>query len=496
MPKRTADIMRLLWNVAMTLALFGGEVKRMGGLFLIFFALFRPGGEKQEENGILCSAHRLKSPGSGHNTGTKKARSQGRAERAGNMKRKKWLRILPAALCAGLLTAAVGVSAYRAWEQPPVTAAPAPTAGPARPSPAPSAAVSSAPIQMRQTWPAGRKEGVYTILLVGNDDGNYNTDTIMLGRLDTKEHRLDFVSIPRDTLVNWDWEIRKINAVYWSYQLQGEAGIDRLKEQVRGLTGFEPDCYAVVDINVVAEAVDLLGGVDFDVPMDLNYDDDSQDLHIHIAAGPQHLDGSQAMGVCRYRSGYLNGDLGRIDMQHQFLSACAEQFIRLGSIPNLPKLTELLSQNMDTDLTAANIAFFLRQALLCRGEEIHFYTVPNTDDTIRGLSYTVVELADWLTLLNDCFNPYTEPITAEDLEIVYRQDGGYRCTAELKGAWYFYVPSPAYTGPETAGEEPESAPAPEPEPAPDFSLPVFTFPPLPSPDAAPDSLEWLTAAEK
>ena len=61
----------------------------------------------------------------------------------------------------------------------------------------------------------GRQDGVYTILLVGNDDGNGNTDTIMVGKIDTENHKMDFVCIPRDTLINSTWDVRKINAVYW-----------------------------------------------------------------------------------------------------------------------------------------------------------------------------------------------------------------------------------------------------------------------------------------
>ena len=60
-----------------------------------------------------------------------------------------------------------------------------------------------------------RKDGVYTILLAGNDDGTGNTDTIMVGKIDTVRHTIDFVSIPRDTIINVEWDNRKLNSVYW-----------------------------------------------------------------------------------------------------------------------------------------------------------------------------------------------------------------------------------------------------------------------------------------
>ena len=149
-----------------------------------------------------------------------------------------------------------------------------------------------------------RQDGVYTVLLVGNDDGNGNTDTIIVGKIDTVQHKMDFVSIPRDTLVNISWNIRKINAVYWGTVNSGGVGIDGLRQQVKNLLGFDVDCYAVIDLNVFIDTVDALGGIYFDVPCDMDYEDSSQNLYIHVKAGYQLLDGETAMGVVRFRSGY------------------------------------------------------------------------------------------------------------------------------------------------------------------------------------------------
>ena len=76
------------------------------------------------------------------------------------------------------------------------------------------------------------------------------------------------------------------------------------------------------------------------------------------------LSGYDAIGLCRYRAGYVNGDLERIEVQHQLLKAAAEQFISLGNIPNIGKVAKILAENTDTNLSAANIAYFIRQALM------------------------------------------------------------------------------------------------------------------------------------
>lgn len=336
------------------------------------------------------------------------------------------------------------LSLYMLWERAPEVSADAPSV----PVPAEAAepeeetvqaaAVASPVLPTATPEPAsGRQKGVYTILMVGNDDGNGNTDTLVVGRIDTVRHKMDFVNIPRDTLVNIDWSIRKINAVYWGDINSGGNGIDRLKAQVEDLIGFPVDCYAVIDLDVLEAVVDAMGGVTFQVPMAMDYDDETQNLHIHIQEGEQLLNGEQALGVCRYRSGYPDGDLGRIRTQQSFLKACIGQFIEKGSIPNLTRVVDILASGLHTDLTAANIAYFLRQALRCDREDVCFHTLPTEDGWVAGLSYTIVDLDAWLPLLNACLNPYRQQITRSNVDIVYRENGVFTGTAGLKGPEYY-----------------------------------------------------------
>lgn len=275
-----------------------------------------------------------------------------------------------------------------------------------------------------------RREGVYTLLLAGLDDGNGNTDTIMLARFDAEARRLDVVSLPRDTMVNTRWNVRKLNAAYAVGVLNGESGGETLRRHVARLTGIEADRYAIVNLRVFEQAVDLLGGVDFDVPMAMDYEDAEQGLSIHLKAGPQHLSGAQALGLCRFRSGYASADLGRIEMQQRFLHACAAQFIRLGNIPNLTRLVALLSENLETDLNAGMLSWFLRQLLRCPSENIRFATAPCEAQTVRGVSYTVLVLEPWLRMVNESLNPFAEAITPEALDLIYVQDGTLGCTTE------------------------------------------------------------------
>ena len=401
--------------------------------------------------------------------------------------RKKIWKIAGFSLVGLVLVAGLAVGGYLLWERAPAVQ-PAPT--PAV-SPSPTAAATSRD-DKGTPFDTRRKDGVYTFLLAGNDDGTGNTDTIMVGKLDTVRHKLDFVSIPRDTIINVDWDNRKLNSVYWGSKNNGGNGIEALRSHVKKLTGFDVDCYAVIDLEAIVQVVDALGGVYFDVPQDMDYDEGPV---IHLQQGYQLLDGEAAIGLCRYRKGYVNGDLERIEVQHQFLKAAADQFIHLGNIPNAGKVTKILAESMDTNLSAANIAYFIRQALMCSPENIHFHTAPNTPQDVHELSYTFLDLYDWLDMINTTINPYTSPVTEGKLDLVYLHNGAACCTTVLNGSYYYQLdkreaapaPKPA------AAVEPQAEPQqPEPEAKPEVPAgPQMTTAPTPEPKPTPGDDDWL-----
>ena len=205
---------------------------------------------------------------------------------------------------------------------------------------------------------AGRKEGVYTFLLVGRDDGGGgNTDTIMVGCYDVKNGAVDVLSIYRDTLVDVPWEIAKINSVY------NRQGIEGVQQQVKNLIGYVPDYYFVVELDAVAEIVDTIGGVDYDVPYNMDYDDPTQDLHIHYKKGMQHLNGEDAVKVLRWRKNNSGeslsvGDVGRVEVQHTFLRALAGELVSLGTLTKIGELMDVVDRNLESNLSYGEMIWF------------------------------------------------------------------------------------------------------------------------------------------
>lgn len=244
----------------------------------------------------------------------------------------------------------------------------------------------------------------FTVLLAGIDDFG-EADAIMVGLLDGEAGTLNMVSIPRDTLVNASGESKRLRLVY------NEGGAEALRQAVAGLLGFEPDCCIVAGMGALAELVDTVGGVEFNVPVDMKYSDPSRGLYIDLEAGLQRLDGEQTLDVLRYQSGYDSGDFGRIETQQALLEAIAEQFLSLGSIPHIAEAAEILSGSMTTDLSTEAAIALAGQLLGCK--DVSFSTMPVlSSDNGPGVR---VDVPAWLELVNERLNPADSPVTEADL---------------------------------------------------------------------------------
>ena len=279
---------------------------------------------------------------------------------------------------------------------------------------------SSAPEQTGggQTADDGRKADFFTILVGGLDDENGGSDTNMLVALDAAGGAIHVVSLPRDTLLNVDWTVKKLNNAYH------HGGIDGTMAQVSNLLGIPVDFYITVDLQAFVELVDAIEGVDFEVPLDMDYDDPYQDLHIHFEKGMQHLNGEEALQVVRWRqnndgTGYATADIGRIGTQQAFLTAVAQQTLQLSNWDKIPAMAEIFQKWVDTDLKLSNLVWIGEQALTMGSENIAFHTLPGDGaGWYKGGSYYVLDPEATLELINTYCNPYTHPLTLDDMDIL------------------------------------------------------------------------------
>ena len=257
-----------------------------------------------------------------------------------------------------------------------------------------------------------RKEDFFTVLIVGIDAASNSTDTIMLAAFDNNIKKMSILSIPRDTITNSNRANKKINAAY----VLGGKDIRALCKEVEGVTGIYPDKYALVSVEGFVDMIDAIGGVEVDVPIDMVYNDPTQDLTISIKKGLQTLNGYDAMGFMRYRATYAEGDIGRIKMQHTFVDALIKKMLTPATFAKVPSLAEIINDNVETDLSLGNEIWLGKQLLTMNLEQDVVITMlPGYANYYENLSYYFPDEAAILEIVNEHFNPYTTPI--EELDI-------------------------------------------------------------------------------
>lgn len=350
-------------------------------------------------------------------------------------------RVLIGLAVMAVLTAGVW-AALSAWIRPPVVpnlSAQGNTAGDSRED----AGAADWDVEIPQVAQSGQRDGVYTFLLAGQDTaGGGNTDTMILFTYDVINKTVRGMNLPRDTMINVSWSVKKLNSVYNYYkgrdkETQAENGMAALKKEVSKLTGIVPNFYVLVQWEAVGELVDALGGVYFEVPFDMDYDDPTpgQDLHIHQKAGWRRLSGDDAMQVVRWRKNNngrnSRGDVGRIGIQQDFLKALAKQCLQPSTLLKAPALAQVFLNHVTTDLELGNLLYFAQQAREMDADGgVVLQTMPWTDARYPGISYLLPAGSQLLEMLNGGLNPYLDEIKSSDLQILYRNsDGSYGVTS-------------------------------------------------------------------
>ncbi|MDO5142133.1 MAG: LCP family protein, partial [Eubacteriales bacterium] len=268
-----------------------------------------------------------------------------------------------------------------------------------------------------------RIDDVFTVVIGALDEDQTRTDALMVASMDVNKKTVNVMNIPRDTMCNnsASGASRKINAAY------AMGKIDQTKKEIERLMGFRPDYYVIVNFDGIAQIVDAIGGVDYQVPFRMQYDDPAQDLHIDLYAGMQHLNGKQTVEFLRWRHNndysmqYANGDEGRVENQQKFLKELARQVLQPKNVTKIPALADAVFQNVKTNLAAGNLLWMGMQALQIKNENIRFFTLPGygamsyAGNDPYQYSFFFPYHDETLKLVNQYFNPYKEPITALDM---------------------------------------------------------------------------------
>lgn len=193
-------------------------------------------------------------------------------------------------------------------------------------------------------YEGGRKN----ILVMGTDESGLRADVLLIASFPDGKGPVNVTSVPRDTRVQTTNGGQKINAAL------SIGGADYSVEKVREATGIKIHDYIKVNFNAVGDIVDKLGGVKFNVPQDMDYDDPYQNLSIHLKAGEQKLNGDQALQLLRFRR-YPMGDIQRTKVQRDFINAVFDQKANIITVFKVPSIMSAISKNMETTVSAFEV---------------------------------------------------------------------------------------------------------------------------------------------
>lgn len=249
------------------------------------------------------------------------------------------------------------------------------------------------------------RNGVTRLLFLGCDRSAKLTDSIMILSLENATGRLGILQIPRDTYAAYtERDYKKLNG---AYSLMGLSGVKQFLSDAVGV----PINYAVaVDLDSVASLVDAIGGVDLCIEQDMIYSDEGQNLNIVFQAGEQHLNGEQAEKFLRFRSGYANADLGRMDAQKQFLQAFAKRCTEVSPSVLLQAVGRLFPR-MQTDLPLPSAIGLINRFV--KREIVDYSIITAPGEPVQGTSgawYYSLNKAGMIRVVNAYLFP-TSPVT-------------------------------------------------------------------------------------
>lgn len=229
----------------------------------------------------------------------------------------------------------------------------------------------------------------FCVLVLGQDKVSGLTDVIMLAVFDIANEKISVMQIPRDTYADYGSGYRKINGA-----LKYLGSERKLCEFISNAFAVRIDGYVRLGLDAFRDAVDTVGGVEFELEKAIKYKDPEQGLYIDLPAGKQVLDGKRAEMLVRFRSGYLRGDLDRLDVQKQFLVALFNKLKSSVNLSNAYGLASKILPRMSTDISIPLAVALGLKALSVDTADIAFLTLPGEDVISKksGGSYYVMSV--------------------------------------------------------------------------------------------------------
>lgn len=267
------------------------------------------------------------------------------------------------------------------------------------------------------------KEIKVLILGVSTDLDSELTDTIMVASYNPNTQTANLLSIPRDTFTgkykSKATASQKINCLY-NISRDPQKTLDAVNE----ITGLDIEYYVLVRTEALIELVDAIGGVEFDVPIDMYYTDKTQDLVIDLKAGTQIIDGNKAEQLLRFRHNnngtsypieYGDNDFGRMRTQRDFIMATLKQTLKPGNIFKIGEILEIANKNVETNLELSYVKDYIPYAVEFNTDNMKTATLPGTTPDMKetnNVSVFIVDEEETEKLIQSMF--YSDTAETED----------------------------------------------------------------------------------
>jgi len=257
-------------------------------------------------------------------------------------------------------------------------------------------------------WEKVEKSEDLNFLMLGTDKDETRTDLILLCHYDADENVINAMQIPRDTMVETTRHDKKINSAYGC-----KDGLKKVKDEVYNLTGIYTDKYIVLNFEGFRKLVDALGGVEYTVPVNMEYTDPAQNLYINLKKGRQILDGEKAEMFMRFRqnndgSGYAEGDIGRLKAQKGFYKAVVKKILSFEGIMNIGGVMESVGGNLKTDFQIKDLFSHIGDFRRMNESSVNVFLLPGNSEYINNgksnISYYIVDKNKLEELKNKYFN--------------------------------------------------------------------------------------------
>ncbi len=232
------------------------------------------------------------------------------------------------------------------------------------------------------------KGGFYTI-----DYRVIEADTVIMLRFDKERGHISYTVFPTDAFVDIGGRYVKLSEVYGRY------GYEALEEKIHALTGINIDCHALISMDKFPALIDALGGINYYVPCNMNYDDYAGNVHIHLRAGRQMLNGDQALQLLMFNS-YEDPSNSRILTTMSFIKAMFTGMTSINNYSRAGDLFEAIDGMMETDFTAQDFAENLDMIFKYAGNQIEI-GVTTKQITDNGEKIIVINEQGTLNIFSD-----------------------------------------------------------------------------------------------